>query len=151
MKNYVQKGDVVTLAAPYDRLSGQGAQVGSVFGVAAVDVLSGVSAEFQTEGVFDITKDTSVFAQGDKVYWDDSAKKCSSTAGYPIGSAMKAQLTGDSTVRVNLEPPARISATVAAEATANGSDAATTQALANALKTKVNAILSALKAAGLMQ
>lgn len=41
-------------------------------------------------------------------------------------------------------------ATVAAEATANGTDAATTQALANALKTKVNAILTSLKAAKLM-
>lgn len=33
-----------------------------------------------------------------------------------------------------------------AEATANGSDATTTQALANALKVKVNAIIAALKA-----
>ena len=41
-------------------------------------------------------------------------------------------------------------AAVAAEATANGSDAATTQALANALKTKVNAILTALKTAKVM-
>lgn len=41
-------------------------------------------------------------------------------------------------------------ATVAAEATANGTDAASTQALANALKTKVNAILTSLKAAKLM-
>lgn len=41
-------------------------------------------------------------------------------------------------------------AAVAAEATANGTDAATTQALANALKTKVNAILTALKNAKVM-
>ena len=41
-------------------------------------------------------------------------------------------------------------AAVAAEATANGTDAATTQALANALKTKVNAILTALKTAKVM-
>jgi len=40
--------------------------------------------------------------------------------------------------------------TIAAEATANGSDAATTQALANALKTKLNAVIAALKAADLM-
>lgn len=39
---------------------------------------------------------------------------------------------------------------VAAISTADGSDAATTQALANATKAKVNAILVALKAAGLM-
>lgn len=41
-------------------------------------------------------------------------------------------------------------ANVAAETTADGSDADTTQALANALKVKVNAILTALKTAGIM-
>ncbi len=40
---------------------------------------------------------------------------------------------------------------VAANATVNGSDAATTQALANSLKTTVNNILTELKAAGLMK
>jgi len=44
----------------------------------------------------------------------------------------------------------RIATNIAAEDTADGSDAATTQALANALKVKVNALLAALKAAGLM-
>lgn len=41
-------------------------------------------------------------------------------------------------------------ANVAAEATVNGSDAETTQALANALKVTVNAILTALKTSGIM-
>ena len=45
----------------------------------------------------------------------------------------------------------RVAANVAQEATADGSDPATTQALANALKTKVNAILTALKNAGIME
>jgi hypothetical protein len=45
----------------------------------------------------------------------------------------------------------RVAAAVAAEETADGTTAETTQALANALKTKVNAILAALKAAGLME
>lgn len=44
-----------------------------------------------------------------------------------------------------------VAANVAAEATVDGSDAETTQALANALKVTVNAILTALKAAGLMR
>lgn len=41
-------------------------------------------------------------------------------------------------------------ANVAAVATADGSDADTTQALANALKVTVNAILTALKTSGIM-
>lgn len=41
-------------------------------------------------------------------------------------------------------------AAVADIATADGSDAATTQALANATKAKVNALLAALRAAGII-
>lgn len=43
-----------------------------------------------------------------------------------------------------------VAATVAAVATANATDLATSEALANQLKTTVNAILTSLKAAGLM-
>lgn len=39
---------------------------------------------------------------------------------------------------------------IANESTANGSDLATTQALANALKTKLNALLTALRAKGII-
>lgn len=44
----------------------------------------------------------------------------------------------------------RVAAAVADEATVDGSDAATTQALANALKDKMNEVLAALRDAGLM-
>ncbi len=37
MKNYVQKGETLTLAAPYAVSSGAGALVGAIFGVAAAD------------------------------------------------------------------------------------------------------------------
>jgi hypothetical protein len=49
-------------------------------------------------------KDASVFAQGDLVYWDDTAKKATSTvsSNLLIGNAEAAQLTGDATVDVVL-------------------------------------------------
>ena len=53
-------------------------------------------------------------------------------------------------MREALEDLDRVAAAVADEATANASDLATAIALANALKTKVNALLAALRAAGLM-
>jgi predicted RecA/RadA family phage recombinase len=113
MKNYIQSGDILTLVAPYDRLSGQGALIGGLFGVAAYDVLSGASGEFMTEGVFDLAKDTSTFASGDTVYWDNTAKKATSvTAGNtiiggavlanPDGTSALGGLTGDATVRVRV-------------------------------------------------
>jgi predicted RecA/RadA family phage recombinase len=39
--NFKQMGEVLDLAAPYDRTSGQGAQVGQIFGVAARAVSHG--------------------------------------------------------------------------------------------------------------
>lgn len=154
MDNYVQPGKTLTLVAPYDRLSGEGMLVGLIFGVAATNVSSGADVEADLEGVFDLTRETGAGAWtvGLDIFWDNSNKRAThvSTGNKRIGTAVKAALTGDATGQVRLEPGARKAATVAAIATADGSDAATTQALANATKTSVNAILTALKNAGIM-
>ena len=104
MTNYVMSGDTLTLAAPYDVQSGGGFKVGNIFAVASFDALSGTDVEGVTEGVFDLAKDASVFAQGDLVYWDDVAKKATSTVGSNllIGNAAVAAVTGAAVVRVNL-------------------------------------------------
>ena len=104
MINFVKSGDNLTLAAPYDVLSGGGFKVGNVFGVAANDTLSGADVECEVEGVYDLAKDASVFAQGDLAYWDDAAKKVTSTVGSNllIGAVEVAAATGVATVRVNL-------------------------------------------------
>ena len=104
MINFVKSGDNLTLAAPYDVLSGGGFKVGNVFGVAANDTLSGADVECNVEGVYDLAKDASVFAQGDLAYWDDSAKKVTSTvaSNLLIGAVEVAAATGVTTVRVNL-------------------------------------------------
>jgi predicted RecA/RadA family phage recombinase len=77
---------------------------GNVFGVANNDFTVSVASEFDVVGVFALTKDASVFAQGDLVYWDDSGKQCTSTVGsnLVIGLAEQAELTGDTTVQVRL-------------------------------------------------
>ena len=75
MINFVKSGDNLTLAAPYDVLSGGGLKVGNVFGVASFDALSGNNVECEVEGVYDLAKDASVFAQGDLAYWDDYGEK----------------------------------------------------------------------------
>ena len=73
MINFVKSGDNLTLVAPYDVLSGGGFKVGNLFGVAANDALSGANVECEVEGVYDLAKDASTFAQGDLAYWDDTA------------------------------------------------------------------------------
>ena len=104
MTNKTHEGHTIVLAAPYDRLSGQGALVGSIFGVAVVDVLSTVSAAFETEGVFDITKAAGAVTQGAKMYWDNTAKNTTttSTSNTFIGYATQAQASGDATCRIKL-------------------------------------------------
>ena len=79
MINFIKSGDNLVLTAPYDVLSGGGFKVGNVFGVAANDTLSGADVQCEIEGVYDLAKDASTFAQGDLAYWDDSAKKVTST------------------------------------------------------------------------
>jgi predicted RecA/RadA family phage recombinase len=104
MKNFVHRGEVLSLTAPYDVLSGAGFKVGNIFAVASGDAVSGAAVEGQVKGVVRIVKDASVFAQGDLVYWDDTAKKATSTvsSNLLIGNAEAAQLTGDATVDVVL-------------------------------------------------
>ena len=104
MTNFIKSGDNLTLAAPYNVLSGGGFKVGNVFGVAANDTLQGADVECNVEGVYDLAKDASVFSQGDLAYWDDINKVVTSTVGANllIGAVEIAAVTGAATVRVNL-------------------------------------------------
>jgi predicted RecA/RadA family phage recombinase len=105
MKNYVQDGSSLTLTAPYTVTSGSGALIGNLFGIAAVDIASGVDGEFSMEGVFDIAAlATDVGTQGAKVYWDNTAKLCTVvlTTNTLIGRLTKAKANGDTTMRVLL-------------------------------------------------
>ncbi len=107
MKNYIQEGDVISVTAPYNVASGAGCLVGSLFGVATTTVLSGAAVEIATEGVFDLVKAGSqAWTVGVRVYWDDSAKACTTTASTNklIGVAVAAvgSGAGETTGRVRL-------------------------------------------------
>ena len=81
MKNYVQPGNTITLATPYDVTSGGGLLVGAIFGVAGGDSLSGEDVEVSLVGIFDLAKTASqAWSAGDKVYWDDTNKVATKTA-----------------------------------------------------------------------
>lgn len=105
MKNFVNKGDTVTLTAPYARSSGQGALVGSLFGVAVGDVANGAEGEFVTRGVFDLTAAAATTASvGAKAYWDATNKEVTATASGNtlIGCFMAAKVADTTTARVRL-------------------------------------------------
>lgn len=161
---FQQPGETIKLTAPYDRLGGQGAKVGLAFGVAAHDVLSGVDAAFLTEGVFSLAKTSAQsWTQGDRIYWDDTNKRCDNvgTVGMLIGYATAAAANPSATGLVNLEAPTARAAAVASltdssgGAAANGTIEAVTDVAtaANGIKelaTKLNELLAALRAVGMI-
>lgn len=107
MKNFIQRGDVITVIAPTGGVaSGQGVLVGNLFGVAATTVAEGESAEIATIGVYELPKLVSaVIAAGARVAWDDTAKQVvlPGTGMVPIGIASVAAGNGVGTVRVRLD------------------------------------------------
>ena len=105
MKNFVQKGENLTVPAPADVISGQGVLVGSIFGIAAETVLSGADVDLVTVGVFEMPKVSALaIAIGDKVYWDSAAKLVNKTASGNtyIGVATSAAANPSATVNVRL-------------------------------------------------
>ena len=59
MKNYVQPGKTITLAAPYAVAAGDGLLVGAIFGVATAAAGNGEAVEAVLVGVFDLKKTAS--------------------------------------------------------------------------------------------
>ena len=93
MKNFIQPGRVIPVIAPYDVLSGAGAQVGTLFGIACHDALAGAPLELATEGVFEHPKTSAqAWTQGAAIYWDDTNKVFTTavSTNLRVGSAVEA-------------------------------------------------------------
>ena len=110
MKNFVQKGDVLTVTAPYAVNSGDGVLVGAIFGVACSTAALGADVEVSTYGVFDLTAlSTDVATQGAKIYWDNTNRRLTVTASGNtlVGAATRAKASGDTTARVKIDASVR--------------------------------------------
>jgi predicted RecA/RadA family phage recombinase len=107
MKNFVQAGENLTLAAPYALTSGDGALVGSIFGVATGDAENGAEVDLVTMGVFTLPKpETDVFTVGLEAFWDNTAKVVTTddaeSVNLKIGVAVAAAGNPSLTVDVRL-------------------------------------------------
>lgn len=73
MKNYVQKGDNITVTATTAATSGEGVLIGNLFGIAAGTVEVGDLLDLATTGVFRMAKvNTDAFSVGAPVYFDEA-------------------------------------------------------------------------------
>ncbi len=104
MKNYTQRGDTLTLVAPYDVASGAGMLVGAIFAVAATTAKAGDAVEGDVVGCFDLPKAAGAVTQGAKLYWDNTARVVTTVAtnNTLIGVATRAAANGDATANVRL-------------------------------------------------
>lgn len=108
MKGYLGPGDKIELTAPG---GGVTADVGYVIGGLFVVAEGTVAATFKfigvKRGIVRLLKNTSeAITEGQKVFWDDSAKRvrnASATGRYLIGVAEKVQASSDTTCDVNLD------------------------------------------------
>jgi predicted RecA/RadA family phage recombinase len=154
MINRVQKGEQLTFVAGANYLSGAPVILGALIGIVVADVLSAANGVAVVEGVVTVNKvSAQAWAYGDRIYWDVSLAKFTNVQDTDTkfaGIAVEAAANPTSTGNILLNAGAPQAAVIAEVATADGSDPATTQALANALKASLNTVLVALKNAGIM-
>lgn len=107
MKNFIQRGDVISTTAPATVASGDPVLIGAgLFGIATHDAASGAHLEVLVSGVVSIPA-TGAIAQGDVLYFDagEGAATTDDDSGsnVRIGHAVSAKLASDM-VHVRLAP-----------------------------------------------
>jgi predicted RecA/RadA family phage recombinase len=113
MNNFLQKGHNLTLVAPSGGVvSGSFYLIGSLLVCATVTADAAANFVGQVTGVFSVTKPGSqAWTQGAKIYWDNSAKKFTTTSGGNtlVGVAVEAVGSGasETTGKVRLDGVAR--------------------------------------------
>ena len=106
MINFVQEGDVLDLDASATVATGTGFLFGTaLFGVAAVDAVSGTASAFVVSGVVTIAKTSALaISVGDVLYWDATNKVVNKTTSSQraVGVAVEAAANPSSTVKMQL-------------------------------------------------
>lgn len=105
MKNYVQRGDTLTLIAPADVSSGDVVEVGNIIGVANGDALTGEAVDVDTVGVFELPKVSALaIGAGAAVYYDDATGLVNTTSSgnTKLGVAITAAANPSAAVKVRL-------------------------------------------------
>lgn len=104
MKNQIQRGEVITIVAAADIVSGDLVKVGDLIGVAGISALTGHECEVALKGVYEVPKAAGAISQGVKVYYDAAAKNITTTAtsNTLAGYAFVAALNGDTVMQLLL-------------------------------------------------
>jgi len=107
MKNKIlDKACTIPYAHSAAVVSGQPVLIGDILGVAVKDYEANEQGMYDVEGVFTVDKATGgALVQGAICFWDDTAKKITSTASTnkPVAIAWAAAASGDTSCNVSLK------------------------------------------------
>jgi predicted RecA/RadA family phage recombinase len=106
MKNYIARGELLTLTAPYAVAAGAGLKVGSIVGIATSAADNATAVEVLLAGVVEVAKvSAQAWTAGALVYWDDAAKLFTTTSSgntlAGVAAADAANPTATGRVRLN--------------------------------------------------
>ncbi|OCC06377.1 hypothetical protein BA190_03875 [Labrys sp. WJW] len=107
MKNFVQRGETITIPATADYASGDVVIAGALVGVAGGDAATGDDVDVSLTGVFNLPKVSALaIAIGDTLYFDAATKLVNKTASgnTKIGVAVTAAANPSAAVDVRLVP-----------------------------------------------
>jgi predicted RecA/RadA family phage recombinase len=108
MRNFIQPGSMITVPAPAGGVvSGQGVQIGALFGVAATTQAAGDDVALALTGVYELPKDGTAgvgFSVGDPVEWNAAFDRAEPLdGGQRIGVAVTDAGPSAAVVRVRLD------------------------------------------------
>jgi predicted RecA/RadA family phage recombinase len=152
MTNYQQPGEIMEYSNSGSAIdSGDVVVLGDRIGIAMVDIAATTgTGSLALCGVYELASDTgTAYSQGDKLYWSGTQLTKTAAGNTPAGTAFEAKASGGTSAKVRLEPHDQRAANVAA--LAQDISATYSESEVQAISTKVDAILTALKNAGLMK
>ena len=169
LARYVQKGESIDYRPTEAVSAGDVIVVSDLIGVARLDIPANTLGSLAVAGVFDTVKSNTAVPSGSAVFWDAAAKQATPVSGSNryLGKAIAGAAAGDASVRVLInapyqtEPEAPFTAGDAIPGlvdNSGGTAANTIPAITDAdcktavasLAAKTNAILSALRSAGII-
>lgn len=103
-KNYVSEGDVLNVVAGAAIAAGDVVLLGKRIGVALAAIAVGETGAASVSGIWTINKlGTDVVAQGDLLYWDNTAKRLTTTVGTNTLAGYAAKAAGNGALTVDIK------------------------------------------------
>lgn len=97
---YIYAGQTLDHTPETDVAAGDVVVIGSLVGIAKLDIAAGTLGALALTGVYDVKKGADAFEAGGPVYWDETKKQAAPTGTVRLGYATEKTDAAAETVRV---------------------------------------------------